>query len=261
VTLSSGFFSRFTLTAALLGSLTFTALPAQESAPHPPDYRGVSTHIPGVFVTPVPGAPFSGTVEIYSKELLPDGSAYERHTINHIARNTAGVIYNERRRLVPLDHEGEPRLLSFHIYDPQTHLNTFLDPSTHLARQALRSEPEHPPANTTPGTTVTVPNAQNVTTEELGTDTFAGLTLRGTRKLRTIPASLSGTGKEVTITDEYWYSEDLKVYLVVKHDDPRTGEQTVGITAVDRHEPNPSLFQIPAGYKIVDETPVDVTQH
>jgi len=56
--------------------------------------------------------------------------------------------------------------------------------------------------------------------------------------------------------DDYWHSEDLRVYLFLKHNDPRTGEQTVGIVKLDRQEPDPSLFQIPSVYKIVDETPV-----
>jgi len=90
----------------------------------------------------------------------------------------------------------------------------------------------------------------------LGTETVAGLLLHGTRKLKTISATLSGTGREVTITDDYWYSEDLKVYLVLKHNDPRTGEQIVGIVKAERNEPDPRTFQIPAGYKILDETPV-----
>lgn len=90
----------------------------------------------------------------------------------------------------------------------------------------------------------------------MGTETVAGLTLKGTRKQRTVPANLSGTGKEVTITDDYWYSDDLKVYLVVKHNDPRTGEQIVGIVKSERKEPHASLFQIPQDYEVVDETPV-----
>jgi len=80
---------------------------------------------------------------------------------------------------------------------------------------------------------------------------------RGTRKQRTIPATLSGTGKNVTITDDYWYSEDLKVYLVLKHNDPRTGEQVVGILDLDRKEPDAAVFRIPQEYKVVDETPVE----
>ena len=214
--------------------------------------------IPGVFVTPVPGAPFSGTVEILSKQPLPDGSVFTRRTINHIARNSAGVIRNERRRLEPPGFEGEPRLMSSHIFDPQTRLNTFLNPETHLAHQMVLPEPPHAPENSTPETIVAPENAQNLRTQDLGTQTVAGLTLHGTRKLRTVPASLSGTGKEVTITDDYWYSDDLKVYLVLKHSDPRTGEQIVGIVKSERKEPDAALFQIPAGYKVVDETPVKI---
>ena len=241
----------------LLLLLCISAVGQDTQAPHPPDYRGVQTHIPGVFVTPIPGAPFSGTVEIVSKEILPDGSTYTRHTMNRIARNSAGVIHNERRRLVSPQFTGEPRLLSFHIYDPSTRLNTFLDPATHIARQSVSRGQPHPPVNGTPPTPEEMQKSQGVTVQDLGTATIAGIPLHGTRKTRVVPALSSGTGQDVTITDEYWYSEELKVYLVLKHSDPRTGEQTVGITQIDRSEPDPSLFVIPSNYKVVDETPVE----
>jgi len=51
--------------------------------------------------------------------------------------------------------------------------------------------------------------------------------VHGTRKSRTIPAEFSGTGQPIVITDEYWYSADLHLNMLVKHNDPRTGEQTV----------------------------------
>jgi hypothetical protein len=44
--------------------------------------------------------------------------------------------------------------------------------------------------------------------------------------------------------------------MLVKHNDPRTGEQTVTVTHVNRAEPDQTMFQVPSGYKIVDETPV-----
>jgi len=234
------------------------ALQAQQSnALHPPDYPGVRTIIPGIFVTPVAGAPFSGTVEILSKQSMPDGTVYTRRTINHIARNSSGVIYNERRKLEPPSFQGEPLILTSHIYDPQTRLSTFLSPETQVARQMVLSTPPQAPENSTPATMVVLAKAQNLTTKDLGTETVAGLILHGTRKQRTVPATLSGTGHDVTITDDYWYSEDLKVYLVLKHNDPRSGEQIVGIVSVDRKEPDPSIFQITPAYKVVNETPVE----
>lgn len=252
---------RVSLGAALLFFLPMTGLHAQQvPEPHPPDYKGVQTYIPGVFVTPVAGAPFSGTVEILSRQSMPDGSIYTRRTINHIARNSSGVIYNERRKLVPPEFQGEPIILSSHIYDPQTRLSTFLDPQTHLGRQMVLPTPPQAPANSTPATAVGPSNPQNLTTKDLGVETVAGIPLHGTRKQRTVPATLSGTGKEVVITDDYWYSEELRVYLVLKHNDPRTGEQIVGIVKVDRQEPDPATFRIPPTYKIVDETPMRQAQ-
>lgn len=66
---------------------------------------------------------------------------------------------------------------------------------------------------------------------------------------------MSGTGHDIVIVDEYWYSPDLSIYMIIKHNDPRTGEQLVAVSSVDRHEPDASVFAVPSNYKIVDETP------
>jgi hypothetical protein len=184
----------------------------------PPDYAGVQIHIPGVYVTPVPNAPFSADVTILSHQKLTDGTEVIRTTINHIARDSQGRIYNERRRLVPTNFRGEPFLLEAHIFDPLTRLNTFYQPAARLARQVTLPPP--------------------IAARQMPTD-----------------ASASGTGQPITITDQYWYAPDLSVYLIVKHDDPRAGEQIVVVTHIDRHEPSASRFQVPDGFKIVDETP------
>ncbi len=43
-----------------------------------------------------------------------------------------------------------------------------------------------------------------------------GLLVHGVREVQTIPADNSGTGKEMLISDEYWYSDDLRINLVIK---------------------------------------------
>jgi hypothetical protein len=90
---------------------------------------------------------------------------------------------------------------------------------------------------------------------DLGTESMENVAVHGVRKIRTVSAAASGTGKPVIVTDEYWYSEELHLNMLVKHDDPRTGQQIVTITQVNRAEPPASTFEIPADYKIVDETP------
>ena len=226
---------------------------AAGSARMPPDYGGVNVRVAGVFVTPVANAPFSATVDIVSKQKLPDGSFNIRTSIAYIARDSAGRIYNERRALVSPAFQGEPVLLSAHIYDPTTHLNTFLDPFSHLARQSVFTGSRQIVAiDPTLG-----PHAGGVLIkqEELGEQTVGNTRLQGTKKVWTVAAAMSGTGSVVEIVDQYWYSPDLSVYLIVQHDDPRTGEQIVAVKDVKREEPDVSVFVVPTRYRIVDENP------
>jgi hypothetical protein len=245
------------LRIALLCLLGFTgavsAVGQTGSPPMPRDYRGVDIRVGGVFVTPVPNAQFSATVDIVSKEKLPDGSFNIRTSVAHIARDAAGRIYNERRALVPSAYKGDPILLSALIYDPATRTSTFLNPSDHLARQRVLPQPRP----TEPVIPLLGPHAGAAFTkqEDLGEQTVGTTLLRGTRKVWTVPAASSGTGKEVEIVDQYWYSPDLSIYLIIQHDDPRTGEQIVAVKDVTRSAPDPSLFVVPARYRIVDETP------
>ncbi len=219
----------------------------------PPDYRGVSVRIPGIFVTPVPNAPFSAAVEIISKQKMEDGTFNIRTTTNHIARDAAGRIYNERRQMVSTAFKGEPILLSAHIYDPATRTSVFLDPFTHLARLSVLPHPQPVEA----GVPVLGPHAGAALTaqQDMGEQTIGTTVLRGTKKIWTVPATASGTGKAIEIVDQYWFSPELSVYLITQHDDPRTGEQIVAVKDVNRAAPDESLFTVPARYRVVDETP------
>jgi hypothetical protein len=249
------------LLLAIFAAATFVwycpGLRAQESAtPAPPPYRGVQSHVDGVFVTPVPNAPLTAVVEVKSTQVLDDGSSVTKKTFNNIARDSQGRIYNERRALVPDTFDGTPQIISMHIYDPTTKLNTFLEVETHLARQSVRLETAAALALAQSRAAVMPVNRPGYQEQDLGTESMENVSVRGVLKTRTIPAASSGTGKPVMVTDEYWYSDELHLNMLVKHDDPRTGEQTVAITHVNRSEPPAATFEIPADYRIVDKTPV-----
>jgi hypothetical protein len=222
----------------------------------PHDYPGVRTLIPGIFVTPVPNAPFSAKVDIVSQEKLPDGTVEIRRSTAHVARQSSGRIYNERRALVPTTFKGDPPLLSSLVYDPTTRLSIFLNPYTHLAHERVLKRSLAAPPNSVPPPTANVSNPL-MKEEDLGTQYIGTVSLRGIRKSRTVPASQSGTGQQIVIVDEYWYSPDLSVYMIIKHDDPRTGEQIVAVSEVNRQEPEASQFDVPARYRVVDETPAE----
>jgi len=221
-----------------------TVLFSQQVREQPPLYSGPSTFVPGVFVTPIAGVPFSATVMIESKQLLADGSVESKVTQTNIARDSRGRIRNEQHMFVPAGTQGTPPLISVHVFDPATRISYIFNPATMLARE------QHIPPPRTQAQFTTNANMQ-----DLGFTTLDGLQAKGTRATREVPAPVSGTGKAVTVTDEFWYSEELHMNLMEEHTDVRGGKQSFAILSIKRDEPAPSLFEVPTGYRIVDMTP------
>lgn len=90
-------------------------------------------------------------------------------------------------------------------------------------------------------------------TEELGTQNIEGVDAQGTRTITTIPAGAIGNERPIEITYEKWYSSELQMVVMSKHNDPRYGEQTYRLTNINRNEPDPSLFSPPNGYRLLTE--------
>ncbi len=93
-----------------------------------------------------------------------------------------------------------------------------------------------------------------MTTEPLGSQTMEGVSVEGTRTTEIIPEGLQGNDRPITVVRERWTSPDLKVVILMKNNDPRSGEMTMLLTNIDLSNPILSLFQPPPDYKIVDET-------
>src|SRR5271156_1166860 len=227
-----------TLRLAILALAAFVScastLQAQEAVTQtPPPYRGVNMRMEGIFVTPIPNSPLTAVVELQSSQTLPDGSQDIKKTTDNIARDSQGRIYNERRAMVPESYNEMPQLISFHIFDPTTRLNTLLDPETHLAHQTLFTQRTAAAEAASQGSGAVVSAKRpGFEQQDLGTESMENVIVHGRKSIRTVPASASGTGKPVVVTDEYWYSEELHLNMLVKHDDPRTGQQTVTVTKV-----------------------------
>ena len=86
--------------------------------------------------------------------------------------------------------------------------------------------------------------------EDLGEQVIEGVTAKGTRTTTVIPAGAIGNELPITVTSEEWFSPDLKVLVMTKHADPRSGETTYRLTGITRGEPDASLFDLPAGVTI-----------
>ena len=88
--------------------------------------------------------------------------------------------------------------------------------------------------------------------EDLGTQVVEGVVATGTRTTTTIPSGAIGNEQPILIVSEQWFSPDLKVLVMTKHNDPRTGETTYRLTNIVQTEPARSLFEVPADYTLKD---------
>ena len=74
----------------------------------------------------------------------------------------------------------------------------------------------------------------------------------GRRTTTMIPKGVLGNDRPIEVTDERWESLDLKVLVLSRHYDPRSGEVEYRLTGIKRTEPQKDLFLIPTGYKVID---------
>jgi TonB family protein len=230
-------------------SVFWLILPILLATPVP----GRTQNTSGIFLPPVPGAPFSGVI-VVERTIVPAGGgpALNLKTVREVARDSQGRIHNVFRQLVPASDNSEPPIVRIHLYDPQSRSYTYLYPQQKTYRTGTVN---HPPA-AEPADLIASPAGssaplnQFTKEEDLGTQSIHGVSAHGVRQVQTIPAASSNTGQEIVLTDEYWYSEDLHMNVAVKHDDPRTGRVNMTLTQVTRTEPDPSIFQIPDDYKM-----------
>ena len=200
-----------------------------------------------IFVTPIPNAPFSGVIEVQRSIVQQDGTPLNLKTVREIHRDSHGRIYNEYRTLLPVSSNETPPVTRVLLYDPQTRISTTLFPPQHAySLTTIR----RPPATMPPVFGSSGAQNEFASEEDLGVRVMFGLGVHGIRYTQTIPSGSSE--KDITVTDEYWYSEDLRINLLLKHNDPRNGAVIMTLTKVERVDPDSSLFQIPDGYTARD---------
>jgi hypothetical protein len=88
--------------------------------------------------------------------------------------------------------------------------------------------------------------------EKLAARQVEGVMAEGTRTTRTIPAGAIGNERPIVTTIEEWRSPDLQVLVSTTTSDPRAGDHTYKLENIVKGEPDPSLFQAPAGYTVKD---------
>jgi hypothetical protein len=90
--------------------------------------------------------------------------------------------------------------------------------------------------------------------EALGKQEMEGVEVDGTRTTTVIPQGQIGNDRPIQTVHERWESAELHVTILSKHTDPMMGDRVERLTNVRRGEPDPALFQVPAGsYRMESE--------
>lgn len=224
--------------------------------------------------TPVQGAPYSATVTNESVQTLADGNRIVQRSTGRIARDSEG----RTRQDTPVPAIGNisaangPHFVI--IMDPVSQLSYALDLASKTAQKmpmpagvrgggqvfiqrfdgpvSTGYGPPPPPAFAIQKPLSREQDTE-MSTEDLGTQTIEGLLVTGVRTTHTIPPGEIGNEKPLSVVTEVWTSPDLKTIIYSKRSDPRMGEQTFKLTNIQRAEPDPSLFTVPADFKLTDE--------
>jgi hypothetical protein len=240
--------------------------------------RGIQTLS---FVTPdtsfdnklVKNAPFSADAVTESVQTLGDGNRLVRKSSARLFRDAAGRTRREhtldRRGAQTADGE-EPKLIV--INDPVAQINYTIETATKTVRRMetppglLEARQRAMGGGSDASFGVLMPTSAahrrmaegddapampKPKKEKLEPQMIEGVLAEGTRITVTIPAGEFDNEQAMEITHEQWYSPELQMVVMMKHNDPRFGETVFRLTNISRGEPDHALFELPQGYKVI----------
>jgi len=207
----------------------------------------------------VKGAPYSATAITESAQTLSNGARITHKMTASIYRDSEGRTRREMTldRIGPFATANEPTPLIF-INDPVAGVHYVLDQRSHTARKMaappIDRSPRRPlPERATERAPGKTPAEGN--TESLGKQVIEGVEAEGVRSVITIPEGRIGNDRPIEIVSERWVSPELQTVVLSKHNDPRFGETVYRLTNINRAEPAPMLFEVPADYKVEEGHP------
>jgi len=247
---------------AVIASAAFSGAvcPAQSPAPCTP---GVKSYI-GIPVIKVLSVPYSATQVVSFDQRMTDGNTIHGVTRLFNARDSGGKIRMESSVGCFRDKSGQPydRTL-VRVNDP--YAGTLLDwyiggPAAKVAHLQHRPEffgmnhPDKVWKNSV--TTVKVPGlpAEVDKFEVLGTKFIGNILVEGFRSTESIPAGARGNAEPIVVTSEGWVAKQLGITISLVIDDPSRGHTEMTLENLTFAEPDPTVFALPEGYRIVDSS-------
>ncbi|MGH9711556.1 MAG: hypothetical protein ACRD37_13525, partial [Candidatus Acidiferrales bacterium] len=158
----------------------------------------------------------------------------------------------ERSRFEAGQTQPSPMFERIMILDPIAGVQYILDPHSRIAyrfpfKRVVPNGTSQPPPPPPPN-----PKRPQISKQPLGSQVMEGVSVEGERTMIVYPVGFMGNDHPINRTCDDWQSPDLKITLLNTCTDPRSGETESRATNINRSEPDPSLFQVPEGYSIVD---------
>jgi hypothetical protein len=229
-----------------------------------PGYNGLrEAHIPALSgFAPITGAPYSGELVMEAVQTLADGT-HIRHATGStkVYRDSFGRTREETFGPADQAPNATESPMLIYITDPVGQVQYTLDVLRKVAHRQMILAPAARPAVASRASSAPVSPAAPATdlktpetvSEKLENQIIEGVLAEGTRTTTTWPEGSMGNDRPIVGVQEYWRSVELKVLVLNKWTNPRSGEQTEKLTNISRSEPDQSLFQLPPDYTIVDE--------
>lgn len=197
--------------------------------------------------------PYTATAVTETAQTLSDGNRIVHTNQATFYRDSAGRTRREQsiNTLGPAGPAVSKQIIV--LSDPVADTEYVLDPADKTARKTRSfwrgrfmgpKEVSGVPMDESFG------NSANVTKQDLGSQTIAGLQCTGTRITRTIPAGQIGNEKPIVSVKEVWYSAEIDGIVQSKSTDPRFGTTTYTLSEVKLGEQPQQLFTVPADYKV-----------
>lgn len=239
--------------------LSTCALPAQQAPPPVINFSdgGASPSGAGpmesIFLPPLREAPFNLVLAAEWSRPMENGGTFTLANQRRIVRDSRGRIYQERWILVPKGGDIKSTMNVFQITDPVDH--TWLNCSTHnhiceLLPYNLTLQTKYLPSIGVSGPLRSGKGFMQV--DDLGVATVQAMETHGYRITMTYSPGTMGNDQPMVVIREFWFSPVLGINLSSMVNNPQSGKQVFSVKELSTSEPDPALFEVPEGYRIVD---------
>jgi hypothetical protein len=242
----------------------------------------------GFSLASLPSIPLSATIESEIQIVDANGKTTARRRVTKVFRDVCGSLRTETDTNA-LGAVPDARLINVQIYDATTKNSISMSPwnkSAFLIEQEgaptppeflgspclqhSSQRPARPAAKLDPNLKVSPQSAKHPTyaeprnlgftgqnvpqpdirREELGAEVLDGTPLRHGRQTEKYPAGFFGHQEAYTVVTDYWYSQELQAFVLVRQVGPGNLAQTLTLRSIARENPASSLFTIPKNYTI-----------